>query len=291
MAEQVPEGEQGPEDEQGPEAPGGSYRPAEMAGGLEQELSRLDLQARLSWAQEARVLHELGLRDGMSVLDAGCGSGAVTALLRSQFPASRLSGLDNDPQLLAVARRRFVPGQVRLHQGDLTDPRALAACGAPFDAVLARFVFQHLAHPVAAAATLRGALVPGGLLAVCDVDAVLWGAAVPDVEQFSAEAYRRLGAVQAADGGDRLIVRRLPRILAAAGFTDVVVRPYAYTSDEVGLDALAPQVSPERLRPLVARGALTLAEYRQAFTAWQRFRRLGGFVLLLGFVVAGRAPA
>jgi len=271
-------------------APGGSYRPGEMAGGLEQELRRLDLQAQLSWPHEARVLEELGLRDGMSVLDAGCGSGAVTALLRSRFPGSRVAGLENDPELLAVARRRFPADAVPLHRGDLTEPAALDGCGAPFDAVLARFVFQHLADPVAAATALRGALVPGGLLAVCDVDAVLWGAAVPDFEQLSAEAYRRLGAVQASDGGDRLVVRRLPRILAQAGFTDVTVRPYAYTSDEVGLDALAPQVSPERLLPLVARGALTLAEYRRAFAAWQRFRQVDGFVLLLGFVVAARRP-
>lgn len=68
----------------------------------------------------------------------------------------------------------------------------------------------------------------------------------------------------------------------------MTVQPFAYTSDEVGLAALAPQLSPERLLPLVERGALSLTAYLRAMTAWQNFVARDGFVLLLGFAVVGQ---
>ena len=52
---------------------------------------------------------------------------------------------------------------------------------------------------------------------------------------------------------------------------------------------LAVQLSPERFRPLVERGALSLGAYARAHAAWERFRASGGRVMLLGFVVSGRA--
>ena len=102
-------------------------------------------------------------------------------------------------------------------------------------------------------------------------------------------AYRRLGAAQARAGGDRLVVRRLPRILRAAGYRDIAIRPYAYTTDEVGVDGVAPHVSPDRLLPLVENGELPVGEYLRAQLAWEQFRRADGYLLLLGFIVAGTA--
>jgi len=190
-----------------------SYDPARAHGGLPGEVDRLERQADLGWTEESRILAELGLRDGMSVLDAGCGSGAGLARLRALLPGSPMTGIDADPELLALARHRFAGDpRTTIRQGDLRD----AAGAARFDWAYARFVFQHLPDPVAVAVALRAALRPGGRLAVCDVDTVLWGAAVPDFSALSVSAYRRLGAAQARAGGDRLVVRRLPRILRPA---------------------------------------------------------------------------
>src|SRR5436305_3091952 len=264
-----------------------SYEPAGAHGGFPGEVRRLERQADLGWTEESRILTELGLRDGMSVLDAGCGSGAGTARLRALLPGSPITGLDADPDLLALARHRFAGDpHTTIRAGDLLD----AAGAGPFDRAYARFVFQHLADPVAVAVALRAALRTGGQLAVCDVDTVLWGAAVPDFSDLSVAAYRRLGAAQARAGGDRLVARQLPRILRVEGVTDVAIRPYAYTTDEVGLDAVSPHVSPERLLPLVERGDLPVAEYARAQLAWDRFRAADGYLMLLGFIVAGTAP-
>ncbi|WP_406277947.1 class I SAM-dependent methyltransferase [Embleya sp. NBC_00896] len=271
--------------------PGGSYRPQAELGGVPAEVRRLEAQAELSWAHEWRVLAEWAPVSGGAVLDAGCGTGAITRRLRAALadPATRVVGLDADERLLAVARAGAGPTApgIRYVSGDLGQPPLPAG---EFDLVLARYVFQHLADPVGAARALAGLLRPGGRLTVIDVDAGLWGCADPDLSVFSADAYRALGSAQAADGGDRLVARRLPRILRAAGLCDVAVRPFAYTSDEVGgVAALAPQLSPERLLPLVERGALGLGAYARAMAAWERFVAVDGFTLLLGFAVTGRA--
>lgn len=270
-----------------PAAPGApSYRPERELGGFEQEVERLDHQAALTWAHEWRILRPLAPSAGGAVLDAGCGNGAVTAELSAALPGTRVVGLDAHPGLLDRARARAVDGPApELFLGDIGDT---PFADATFDLVLSRYVFQHLREPVAAARELRRVLRPGGHLAVIDIDAGLWGVAEPNLSGMSEEAYRALGAAQSADGGDRLIARRLPRVLRDAGFTDVSVRPFAYTSDEVGLAALAPQLSPERLLPLVERGALGMTAYLRAMTAWQSFVAGDGFVMLLGFTVVGR---
>jgi hypothetical protein len=53
----------------------GSYEISAIPGGVDKELARLRAQALQWWAQEARLLTELGLEDGMSVLEPGGGAG------------------------------------------------------------------------------------------------------------------------------------------------------------------------------------------------------------------------
>jgi ubiquinone/menaquinone biosynthesis C-methylase UbiE len=266
----------------------GSYEPGEGAA-LDGELDRLDAQAALSWPEELRVLTELGVRDGHAVLDAGCGSGAFAARLRAAWPASPLTAVDASEVLLGHARRRLgvlapAGAPTVVVAGDLADP---PVADASQDAVLSRFVFQHLLDPLAVAARLRRLLRPGGLLAVIEVDAGLWGTAEPDMSAGYAEAYRAMATEQADGGGDRFIARRLPGLLEAAGYRDVVVRPYAYGGAIT--PELEAQLSPERFAPLVARGTLSLTAYARAYAAWEQFRQRAGRVMLLGFVVCGRA--
>lgn len=56
---------------------------------------------------------------GQRVLDAGCGSGAHAAELRSR--GASVIGVDNSAALLEIARRRLGP-DMRLHLADLGDP-------------------------------------------------------------------------------------------------------------------------------------------------------------------------
>ncbi|MEU8923149.1 class I SAM-dependent methyltransferase [Kitasatospora sp. NPDC048545] len=270
---------------------GGSYDPARTTGGgLTAELDRLETQAALSFPEELRILRELGIDAGTAqgpatVLELGAGPGAVTRRLRAALPAgTALIAVDIDGELLAHAAG---PGVTLL----VADGADLPLPDAGVDFVLLRYVLQHVPDPTAVLAEVRRVLKPGGRVACTEVDSALWGAAAPSYPEL-AGVHAKMAAAQRADGGDRSIGRRLPRLLRAAGFDEVVLRPFATTNDDHPTDAFAPQLGPQRLEPLVSRGVLSLAELALAADRWNRFRSdPDAWVMLLGLTAAATAPA
>ncbi|MFF3916630.1 class I SAM-dependent methyltransferase [Streptomyces sp. NPDC001852] len=271
--------------------PGGSYDPARTTGGgLPAELARLEAQAELSFAEELRILRDLGICSTAggprpTVVEVGAGSGAVTRRLRPALPAgTALVAADIDADLLAHAAG---PGVTLL----VTDAAAMPLEDGSVDFVLLRYVLQHVPDPAAVLAEVRRVLRPGGRVACTEVDSACWGAADPSYPELGG-VHAKMAAAQRAAGGDRAIGRRLPRLLRAAGFEDVVLRPFATTNDDHPTDAFAPQLGPQRLEPLVARGVLSLAELALASDRWNRFRAdPDAWVMLLGLTVAATAPA
>jgi len=77
------------------------------------------------------MLDALALPRSLSVLDAGCGTGALADALAVRDPAARITGIDISPAFLEAARARVPCGDFR--QGDLT---ALDLPDAAFDAAL-----------------------------------------------------------------------------------------------------------------------------------------------------------
>ncbi|MGW1166336.1 class I SAM-dependent methyltransferase [Streptomyces sp. NPDC002550] len=271
--------------------PGGSYDPARTTGGgLPAELARLESQAELSFAEELRILRDLGICSTAgsprpTVLEVGAGSGAVTRRLRPALPGgTRLVAADIDAELLAHAAG---PGVTLL----VTDAADMPLEDRSVDFVLLRYVLQHVPDPAAVLAEVRRVLRPGGRVACTEVDSSCWGVADPSYPELGG-VHAKMAAAQRAAGGDRAIGRRLPRLLRAAGFEDVVLRPFATTNDDHPTDAFAPQLGPQRLEPLVAQGVLSLTELALASDRWNRFRAdPDAWVMLLGLTVAATAPA
>ncbi|MEU6220020.1 class I SAM-dependent methyltransferase [Streptomyces sp. NPDC047022] len=264
---------------------GGSYDPARTTGGgLAGELARLEAQAELSFAEELHVLRGLGIDTAATVLELGAGPGAVTRRLRSALPRAELIAVDIDPELLAhaegAADRLIVADAAELPLPDHS-----------VDFVLLRYVLQHVARPEQVLTQVLRVLRPGGVVAVTDVDDGCWGTAHPSYPEL-AGVHARMAAAQAAAGGDRSIVRRLPALLASAGFEKPVLRPFATTNADHPTEAFAPHLGPQRLEPLVASGVLGLRQLALAADRWKRFRAdPGAWVMLLGFTVAATAPA
>ena len=97
-----------------------------------------------------------------------------------------------------------------------------------FDFIYARLLFQHLAHPGRALASVRRVLRPGGIACVVDVDDGLFllEPEPPELAPFMARA--RAG--QRAAGGDRYVGRKLPALFREAGFAEVGVHDPALES-------------------------------------------------------------
>jgi predicted TPR repeat methyltransferase len=96
--------------------------------------------------------------EGLSILDAGCGTGLAGGLLRPC--AARLTGLDLSPDMLRQAR---ASGHYdRLIEGDLLE---FLAGGETFDLIAAAAVLLHFGDLAPVLARMKGALGPGGRIA------------------------------------------------------------------------------------------------------------------------------
>lgn len=110
------------------------------------------------WARS--VLDRLQLNGGETVLDAGCGSGRVTAQLIERLPKGRVIAADASPSMAEKAREVLRP-QDRVVVTDLTQLQL----DAPVDAVFSSAVFHWITDHDALFRALRGAMRPGAQLA------------------------------------------------------------------------------------------------------------------------------
>jgi trans-aconitate 2-methyltransferase len=119
------------------------------------------------------VLDRLDLRGDERVLDAGCGTGRVTAALVERLPRGEVVAVDGSPAMIDQARERLGDG-VDLRVADLPELRLEK----PVDAILSTATFHWIADHDKLFARLIELLNPGGRLAaqcggagnVADVD-------------------------------------------------------------------------------------------------------------------------
>ncbi|MGB0721750.1 MAG: methyltransferase domain-containing protein [Gammaproteobacteria bacterium] len=195
------------------------------------ELRRLDAQARSAERIEVAALKEAGVRPGLSIIDVGCGHGAVTRLLATMTgPEGSVLGLDSNPDLLAENRKGEHPANCRFAQADVYD---LSAYRGQFDFAYGRFLLQHLERGPHAVEQISATVRPGGTICLADVDDG-WLTLEPEPSGFGA-FLERASRGQTRLGGDRRVGRKLARYLSAAGCTSVRVGVHVISSDDLGL--------------------------------------------------------
>ncbi|MGE5124184.1 MAG: class I SAM-dependent methyltransferase [Acidobacteriaceae bacterium] len=90
-----------------------------------------------------RLIVQAGLRPGMHLLDVGCGTGTLVMMIKQAYPQVEVSGLDADPEILAMAKKKVARAgsDVNLDQGMAY---SLPYPGNFFDRVLSSMVMHHL---------------------------------------------------------------------------------------------------------------------------------------------------
>jgi trans-aconitate 2-methyltransferase len=116
---------------------------------------------QFSWGME--VLDRLDLDSNETVLDAGCGSGRVTAELLKRIPNGRLLAVDASEAMVAKARERLGDGTSYL----VADLSELEVSG-PVDLIFSTATFHWILDHDRLFRRLHAALRPGGrLVAQC----------------------------------------------------------------------------------------------------------------------------
>ena len=170
------------------------------------------------------LLAQVGIPQGATCLDLGCGGGDVTRELAQMVgPTGAVLGVDYDAVVLAAARQETMDAglaNVSFADHDVTswEPEV------QFDVVYARFIFSHLTDPAAVMAGLRRHMAPDGVMIVEDVDfrghfAEPQCPALTRYTDLYSRSVRNRGA-------DPWIGPKLPGHLRAAGFDDVKVQLY-----------------------------------------------------------------
>ncbi|MBI2394167.1 MAG: methyltransferase domain-containing protein [Deltaproteobacteria bacterium] len=116
-------------------------------------------EPQFAWGK--KVLERLSLRGDETVVDAGCGTGRLTALLLERLPRGRVIAVDRDAGMIAEARLHLAPF------GDRVDCRVhdlleLPAFGA--DAIFSTATFHWITDHDTLFRRLFAALKPGGVL-------------------------------------------------------------------------------------------------------------------------------
>lgn len=184
--------------------------------------------------RSARRLDLPGDGAGLRLLDVGCGTGASTAALLAAAPEAEIVAVDASAQMLAQARAKGFPAQVRFVHSTAED-LAAAGVGDDFDGILAAYLIRNLADPDKGLRQLRALLRPGGRLAVHEYSvrdslparlvwhAVSWSVIIPAGRLATGDSalYRHLWrSVTTFDG-----VAAFTRRLRDSGFTDVQALP------------------------------------------------------------------
>jgi SAM-dependent methyltransferase len=156
------------------------------------------------------VAAEAHLRQGDRVLDVACGTGALTlAAAETVGPDGSVVGLDANPEMLAVARRK--PGRIEWLEGTA---ESLPLLDEEFDAVVSQFGLMFFDDKPRALGEMMRVLKPGGGLAVAVFDRVENS---PGYDAFAQLLDRLFGR----EVGDAL---RAPFVLGDAGLLREICR-------------------------------------------------------------------
>jgi ubiquinone/menaquinone biosynthesis C-methylase UbiE len=257
---------------------------------LEDELRRLYNQANGSKAKEKRVLAQFGLTDGMSVLEVASGPGFVTEWLSEMVPNGSITGVEIDPVLIRRAER-YLEGKARCPYRILNG--SVMGMDIPddtFDFAFARLIFVHLEDMRGAAREILRVLKPGGRLVISETDFSLNHITDPHLVE-SQPLMEKLLRYQSSRGRSALAGRRLWRVLDSAGFQKLDLEAVAAHSGEMGMEWFYPQISPDRIMPLVEAGVLSRDEAEDYRAAIEKFMASEDpFYMRILLMAAGEKP-
>ncbi len=199
----------------------------------EKEMEVLRLQAKAMIEFEQGIWSASGLKNGMDVLDMGCGPGNISAELAIYNDAGNVTGLDSSHLLIETAQSYKIKNEIENLKFIVDDIYDLGNVTEKFDFVYCRFVLQHLKNPVTAMEKIRGILKPGGIICIVDIDDQ-WLSFCPEPSRLK-PFLEKSDKYQASKGGDRFVGHKLGEYLSQARFTSISNAISIISSEHIGI--------------------------------------------------------
>ena len=245
----------------------GSY----VMGNSSEEADRLGIQASLYDRHTEYLLRTAGLKEGMRVLDVGCGTGEVSlCAARIVGPGGRVLGVDMEPGVLERARANAAASSADNITFELDDLSDLRTSG-PFDAVVGRLILIHLDDPAAVVKELTRLVRPGGVITFQDFN-ISRTRAVPHVPLVT-ETVEWIAAALREGGRNPDMGEQLAHVLRLSGLPEPRVAVAVPTG---GPDSAAVTLIAESARsllPVMERGGITTAREADLDTLRARMSR------------------
>jgi len=234
----------------------GSYQLQNFTKNREAEVIRLKAQVELFFEKEYDLYKNLGLTDGMEIIECGAGPGYLIKNILERLPGCKATALEIDPFLFSVltdnsqsnGKRLFNPVNGSIYETKLPDNN--------FDFVITRLVVEHLQEPLKALFELNRILKPGGKLVIVSNDFAYHLITYPVIHELD-EMYDAYCKSRFSEGGNPLIGRQLPVYFENSNFEkinfEIVTAHSKISGDETFLKAENVNIS----KSLVEAGFLT----------------------------------
>lgn len=223
------------------------------------------LEARTVENANANLLDVL--KPGLSVLDVGCGSGAITRGIAKY--AGRVVGIDRSEELIQLANEHNTADNLSFIVGDIMT----YAPAERFDIITTARTLQWMAGPEGVIRQLITLLKPGGLLCVLDYnhEAISWEPAPPASMRHFYDAFLKW---RADAGMDNAIGDHVGELMANCGGVDIVVqdRHEWVAGGQEGMD-IWKKVAETRGKQMVSDDYITEAERLQAIADYAQWMK------------------
>ena len=150
-----------------------------------------------------------------SLLEIGCGDGAVLAILAEAFPSMSLAGIDISEEQISAGKKHLSNWNVDLRVGDANQ---LPWSDNTFDHIYCSWVLEHMSEHLGVLKEALRVLKPGGKIRIHETDYSTW-ACLPNSNDF--ELIRKAWYIYFEKAGRPTIGRELGALLNKAGFEHV----------------------------------------------------------------------
>jgi ubiquinone/menaquinone biosynthesis C-methylase UbiE len=189
---------------------------------------RLEVRAADPQQRQMRdaYLSRINFPEGATVVEIGCGTGPVTRTISGLKNVGSITGIDPSPILIESALR-LSAGHTNI-SFEVGDARAMPFADGAFDVAIFHTALCHILEPERALAEAFRVLKAGGTVCVFDGDYATATVATAEIDPLQACS----AAVTRHNVMDRWLVRRLPQLLQAAGFSDVTSVSHGYFDND-----------------------------------------------------------